>query len=114
VALTTVPAIWALLASGFELGKALFNGPWALALRSPANGHCIWDNGGDGIRIPLVELRCESPLVTTWQLTLRHGAEVVEYTRAATEWNPLGVNDVHHKANGVAQNAPAHLTLTPG
>ncbi|MDB5312821.1 MAG: hypothetical protein JWO38_7023 [Gemmataceae bacterium] len=116
VALATAPVLWVLLAAGFEAGKALLNGPWALALRGAGNGFCAWDNGGDGARVPHVELRCESPLASTWRLTFRHGADTVsEYTRAAAEWNPLAPNVLHRSGNGATAGvAPAHLTITPG
>ena len=116
VAVTTAPLLWTILAAGFEAGKSLFNGQWALTLRPVAGGVCVWDNGGDEAQAPLVELRCESPLATTWRLSFRHGPEtVVEYTRAATEWNTLAANVVHKAGNGVALGTvPTHLTVTPG
>lgn len=113
VGLTLAPLLWNVTAAGFAAGKALFNGPWALALRGTPNGHCTWDNGGDGEKIPRVELTCESPVVTTWRLALRHGADVVEYTRDAGEWNPVGANDLRRTACA-AGTAPDRLTLTPG
>lgn len=116
IAVATAPLLWAVLASGFEAGKALFNGPWALNLRPAPSGVCVWDNGSDGADSPLVELQCESPIATTWRLTFRQGTDtVVEYALPATEWNPLGANVVTKVGNGVADGTvPDHLTVTPG
>lgn len=113
VPLATAPLLWSLLAAGFEAGKAVFNGPWALTLRRSACGVCAWDNGGDGHHTPFVELCCESPLATTWRLTLRNGCgEAVEYTQPAGEWNALGPNVLRRSGDTAA--APDTLTVTPG
>jgi hypothetical protein len=114
VALSTVPLLWALIAAGFEGARVVFNGPWALALRPGCGEVCVWDNGGDGARVPLVRLHCESPLASAWRLTLRNGdGTAVEYARPADEWAPLGPNVLRRCGEG-APGTPESLTLTPG
>jgi len=114
VALTRAPVLWSLLAAGFEGARAVFNGPWLLALRPGGAGHCTWDNGGDGSRVPRVELRCESPLAVTWLLTFRDGpGAVVEYALPAAEWAPLGPNVLRRRGEGPPA-APDALTIIPG
>lgn len=112
VALSMAPLMWGLLVSGFEAAKGVLNGPFALDLKHVVGGYCVWDNGGDGAATPRVELRCESPLVTTWRLTLTHGATVETYTRPAAEWNPLTPNAVV-RAGRTDKGVPDQLILTP-
>jgi len=112
VALSMAPLMWGLLVSGFEAAKGVLNGPFALDLKHVVGGYCVWDNGGDGAATPRVELRCESPLVTTWRLTLTHGATVETYTRPAAEWNPLTPNAVV-RAGRTGTGVPDQLILTP-
>jgi hypothetical protein len=69
-----------------------FTGRWLLRHRPTLDGHCIWDNGGDGTSIPHIELRCEGPLLSTWQLCLRLGERVVRYLKCAEVWNALAAN----------------------
>jgi hypothetical protein len=116
VALSMAPLLWELVAKGFEAGKTIFNGAWVLDLRHVVGGYCVWDNGGDGVKVPHVELRCESPLVTTWELTFRNGSGTsVRYTRRAVDWNPLASNVLHRDTNGEATTtAPDEITVTPG
>lgn len=117
-ALSLAPAVWALVAAGFTAGKhLLFNGTWALRLRGSRDGHCFWENDGDGVTSPLVQLRCESPLAAVWHLTFRHGADcVLHYRRPAAEWDMFAANALALLAedNGAAAAAPATLTVTPG
>ena len=114
VALTTAPLVWGLVVAGFQLGRTLLDGPLALRFRDGDGGFCRWDNGGDGLETPHVELRCESPLVTTWRLTIRHEShDPVVYDRPATEWNPLTAN-VIRRADHAGVAVPEQLTLIPG
>ncbi|WP_157369460.1 hypothetical protein [Zavarzinella formosa] len=114
VALTTAPLVWGLLTAGLEIGRSFLNGPLALNFRDGTEGFCVWDNGGDGEQTPHVELRCESPMVTAWRLTIRRGSEApVEYVRPATEWNPLTPNVIYRAAKADTA-APEQLTLIPG
>ncbi len=90
--LAMAPLQWALSVAEFlGEGYGAFNGPWLLSLRE-GPGDCVWDNGGDGAAVPLVELRCEGPLLATWRLRFRRGERVVEYSRPAADWGPLGAN----------------------
>ena len=113
--LATAPLMWTLMTDGFQVGRGLLNGFWNLHLNADAPGHFVWDNGGDGVGTPRVELRAEKPLVTSWRLTLRAGGDTVEYLRPAGEWNPLAANALHHVRNGHPAGAvPPALTVTPG
>ncbi len=114
VALSMAPLMWGLLVAGFEAGRGLLNGQWALDLKHVVGGYCVWDNGGDGETTPLVELRCESPFAVTWKLTLKHGAVSEEYTRPATEWDPLTANVVRRAGTPPAAGVADQLTVIPG
>ncbi len=114
VALSMAPLMWGLLVAGFEAGRGLLNGQWALDLKHVVGGYCVWDNGGDGEKTPLVELRCESPFAVTWKLTLKHGAVSEEYTRPATEWDPLTANVVRRAGTPPAAGVADQLTVIPG
>jgi hypothetical protein len=114
LALATVPLVWTLLAAGFKAGSALLNGSWDMHLRLTEGDFCAWDNGGDGVAIPRVELRCESPVVTTWRLRLRHATTSVEYTRPASEWNPLAANVLHRFGADRVAGAADLITVIPG
>jgi hypothetical protein len=112
VALAMAPVLWNLVATGFESEWAPFNGNWVLALRDVPGTYCVWDNQGDGIRIPRVVLRCERPLAVSWELTLLSGGEtILRYARPATEWNPLTANMLRCSGNA---DAPQQLTIIPG
>ncbi len=117
VALAMAPLVWHLLANGFSAASSLFNGSWSLSLRQTIGGQCVWDNGGNGTSVPLVELRCESPLSQTWQLAFRYkGLASPKYERPAIEWNTLKPNTIFVRTdNGVdLKTVPQSLTILPG
>ena len=63
----------------------------------------------------LVELRCEGPLLSVWQLQLQHSRFAVRYTRAVESWNGLGPNTFSPADASTANLAlPPLLTLVPG
>jgi hypothetical protein len=112
--LSVAPLQWALATGAFlSAAHAAFNGRWVLVLRQGMTGHCVWDNGGDGVVSPLVELRCEGPGFAVWQLNFRHGSVTLQYLKPADEWNGLGPNTFHAIAHA-EELFPASLTLKPG
>ena len=87
-AVALAPAVWGVTLGGFfaSLGTGLA-GAWLLELRDGAGG--VWDNGGDGLARPRLELCCDGPPLPLWRLRLRHGPLALEYT-APADWEALG------------------------
>jgi hypothetical protein len=106
------PAVWSLMVSGFlaSLGVG-FNGSWLLRLRDATRAGASggWDNGGDAVTIPKIELCCDSPPGDRWRLRLRHGLLAHEYT-APVGWEALGPLVL---TADVPQTLPSTLTLNP-
>jgi hypothetical protein len=89
----TAPLQWLAVVSGLLEGAgAVLNGSWLLTLRPQAELRCLWDNGGDGARVPHVQLCHDGLQPLEWVLTLRHGPHSLRCTRPAHEWNGLGAN----------------------
>jgi hypothetical protein len=115
LALSMVPAVWKVLSAGFASVTDAFNGTWLLHLRGTRGGHCYWENEGDGLTSPLVQMSCESPLAALWQLTFRLGVQVIRYQRSAAEWNMFGTNDFAPVLEDMypPELIPAFLTAIP-
>jgi hypothetical protein len=91
---------------------SLVNATWVLSLRPTGCGcACVWDNGGDGVRRPRVELCCDAIVATQWRLTLALNGHRIQYTRPASEWNPLSVNRLMKCGDG--SGLPDTLTVMP-
>jgi hypothetical protein len=116
VALDLAPLLWILWVAGFEAGRQIFNGSWSLQLRTGGiGGHCVWDNGGDGIARPRIQLRCESPLAVEWRLHFEaNGGDPIVYARSALDWNPVGSNSLVLARNGSRGVIPEAMTVIPG
>jgi hypothetical protein len=105
-AVSFAPTKWRVPAAGLPdpFGDAP-GGAWRLSLRDAG----VWDNGGDGLAGPRVELVCEGPPLALWRLRLRHGARAVEYT-AAAGWFAVGPLTLAASDPG---DFPATLTMIP-
>jgi hypothetical protein len=82
-----VKGLSGVLASAFRKAPAV-----VLKLRQGRGTTVCWDNGGDGGRAPLVELRCDALGGPLWRLTFRAGDCTAEYSKKACDWDPLGAN----------------------
>jgi hypothetical protein len=116
VALDLAPLLWILWVAGFEAGRQVFNGSWTLQLRAGGiDGHCVWDNGGDRIAKPRIQLRCESPLAVEWRLHFEaDGNDPIVYARSALDWNPVGSNSLALARNGSRGVIPESMIVIPG
>lgn len=114
LAVETAPRQYQVKGEGFE-GPAVshFNAIWLLSSRPNGCGcACVWDNGGDGVATPRVELCSDGAIATVWRLTLALNGQRGHYTCPAPEWNALGVNRLR-KADGDGQGLPDTLTVNP-
>jgi hypothetical protein len=92
---------------------SLVNTTWLLSLRPAGCGcACVWDNGGDGVATPRVELGCDGVVATQWRLSLVLNGHRIQYTRPASEWKALSVNRLM-KSGGDGEGLPDELTVTP-
>ena len=113
----TVSIQWSVLVAEEETHTlAIFRQPVILTLRPNGGERCVWDNGANGVDAPLVELSCEAPAATVWQVLYRHGTVEIRYIKLAAEVNSLGANrfdahpaNIRHKA--VA--SPTSLLVVP-
>ncbi len=93
-------------------GVSSFNALWVLSLRGGCGCACVWDNGGDGVQTPRVELGCDGVHATEWCLTLAHNGCRVRYTCPAWKWKALAANRLA-LASRDADGLPRTLTVTP-
>jgi hypothetical protein len=110
----TAPRQWQVDATAFARGGP-FRNRWLLALRPRSCSALAWDNGGDAVAVPLVELRCRGVIASDWRLTFRHGDALVEFTLPAAEWNDLAANvfATVTECRGDGDGVPASVTVTP-
>jgi hypothetical protein len=108
-AVETAPRQVRVSAKGFSGPAAALNARWVLTLR--ADGGCLWDNGGDGVAGPRIELRCDGVVATEWRLTLAHAGRRVSYTCPAAGWRALAANEL--RAANPGAWAPETLVVTP-
>jgi hypothetical protein len=109
-----VPQQWRVSVEGFSsTGQgALLNKEWILVLREQGNGLRVWDNGGDGKKVPYVELR-SCPAGGDWRLTLELGNAAVGYGKPAGEWRPLSRNTLTLAEKKGQRKVPESLTVEP-
>jgi len=124
--LTVTPLAWNLDARSLNSATvAAYGRRWLLRLRSvnvdpTVAGYCVWDNQYPPPAPPppqpsLIQLRSESPLPKTWQLLFGPaGAPIIEYRRAAAEWNPLTANRLRRVSADIpGEIVPIFLDVTP-
>lgn len=111
---TTVAHRYSVPEPGFAVAALQnFNRVWNLVYREGCCGGLMWDNGGDGVSAPRVELSTERLYGTPWQLTFRWREAVIRYTKPAEEWRALAENTFRAaSASGVAAGVPLPVQLT--
>lgn len=109
----TAPRQVQVVGKGFRGSAAGFNARWLLSLRCDGGRACLWDNGGDGVQQPRIELRCDGVVATEWRLTLAHAGLRVYYTCPANEWRPLAANQLKAAGRARAEGLPETLVVSP-
>jgi hypothetical protein len=113
----TGPESWKIDAKGFVTRQTRrFNKNWILKLQPQQGRTSVWNNGGNGRRSPLVELRYDRCCPSTWSLRFQLGDGIVEYVKPAAEWNIVGRNVftvVTASGLGAGVVVPASLEAVP-
>jgi hypothetical protein len=116
--LPPTPDRWQLLVRGFAgNGTEAFNAVWVLDRRVAAGGLAVWDNGGNGLDWPLVELRYEAGSNSpAWALTFRLRGCAVSYTQPGTDPKALaepGLCSVRVCPASAPESVPALVKVQP-
>ena len=108
---------WTVSVAGFQ-GQPVdaFNGNWNLQLAPPDRQIISYNNGGDGIKTPRVELRCESACKPKWVLVFAVGGVAVHYTKPIDKFQTNAANtlsDVTTMGLHASVSLPEYVSLTP-
>jgi hypothetical protein len=110
----TAPLQWLALVTGLlgDIGAAL-NGSWLLTLRPQGQLRYLWDNDGDGVDAPRVELSHDGLQPGEWVLAVRHRNRRLRYTRPAGAWNWLSANVLQAPPDGEGSGPPLSVRVVP-